>query len=124
MAIVGMKLVSHCGTFEIDKAEFTLEWVVFSTNQRDYTLAIALQGTIPPERDMDENGEAVGWYDPGVPYRLGNEWHNTCYAGNLAITNRTIIGGRGDFEIICNAYGITVERIWNRNPAVAYTFPD
>ena len=122
MAIIGTILVSHHGAFEIDKAEFTLEWLVFSDNIRHFAQAIALQGTIAPDENMiGPNGEAKGWYAPGVPYRLGDEWHSTCYAGNLEIAERTIIKGDGNFEIsVDDVNGIRFTIKSNGNKLIKY----
>jgi len=117
MAIVEMFLVNSEGMFGLDKKEYTLEWLVFSDNQRDFAQAIALQGTIADTAGMiGPKGEATGWYSPGTPYGLGNEWNDMCYAGAIEVRDRQIIRGSASSEINGDVFTITA----NKNPVIQW----
>jgi hypothetical protein len=51
-----------------------------------------------------------------LPYRLGNDYWETCYAGPLDVTDRKIIRGKGDWDIV----GITILPILNTEPLIRY----
>jgi len=118
MAIIDKYLIDSRGSFELDRKEFTLEWLVFADDILDHARSIANQGTIEPEEEMiGTDGKAKGWYAPGVPYRLGNERNDTCYAGNLEVYERRIIRGKGDFAILP---GFDFTPIFNGTPLIQY----
>jgi hypothetical protein len=87
----------------------SLEWIVFSDEINDFSIAIAQQGTlydtfdeqtqqvIPTE--MIVNGEAKGWLPPGTHYHIGNEYWLGAFAGALTVSDRKIICGTGDRKI-------------------------
>jgi len=117
MAIFDLYLTDSSGTFALDEKEIILEWLVFSDCIDDYSYAIVKQGTIASSAPMSEGGKAKGWYAPGTPYRLGNEWNNTCLGGKIEVYDRKIIRGSGDFEVMP---GITVFLKGNDNPVVMW----
>jgi hypothetical protein len=109
MALIGMYLTDISGTFELDRKEINLEWIVFSNNFFSGPVEIAIQGTINDDDNMifiDDAGQhrANGWYRPGHPYRFnGNgdegEWWNSSFAGQLEVGERKIIRGTGNYEL-------------------------
>ena len=118
MAIIDLRFNSTEGAFDMNVKDITLEWIVLSDSIQDFAWAVAVQGTVSPETSLvDSFGMPTGWHPPGTPYRFGNETIPDSYAGTLEVTNRTIIRGKGDFEI---GPGWVIVLRGNDNPVIKY----
>jgi hypothetical protein len=93
--IIEKILTNVTGSFNLDVKEVDLEWIVFSDTVADFSIAVAMQGTLPRGANMIQNGQAAGWLPPGDFYRLGNEWWTTCYAFGVDVSDRMLIGDGG-----------------------------
>ena len=111
-----IKLTSSSGAFGLDVKEYTLEWVILTHDVHDHATAIAIKGMVNPTMPLTQFGQAMGWYPPGTPYRIGNESNVVCYAGPIEVYGRKPIRGSGDFTI----RGVRIVRTQNAGPLVKW----
>ena len=114
MAIIEMYLLDSEGSFDLRHSETTLKWLVYSDTIDDYAQKIAIQGIT--NGPMIVNGQAMGWYYPGRPYKVGNDLDNDSYAGPIEVSHRKIIRGRGDFSI----QNLNIVKKYNDKPMVQW----
>ena len=111
-----IKLTGSRAVIDLDVKEHTLEWLIVSNQITDFAASIAAWGMVQPDMSLIVNGEPMGWYPPGTPYRIGNDHNDTCYAGMIEVYDREIIGGKGDYEID----GVVIRRIYNTAPLIKW----
>ena len=119
MAITHLFLRDTDGRFENDKREVTLEWLAFSDTMHDYARAVVNQGMVSGNLAGADH-RARGWSPLGAPYMLGNDFDDTCYAGQVEIIERKIIEGERDFKFVPDGVGIRIEEIFKGKPVIMW----
>jgi len=119
MAITGIILTDAQCTYGADDKELRFEWLVFSDSAADMPIHIAEQGIT--ENMLAPDGSANGWLAPGTACMFAEQEYADAVAGPVEVTDRKIIGGQGDFEIIINGLaGISIIPIFNQCPKIRY----
>ncbi|HBT77614.1 MAG TPA: hypothetical protein DEB39_11990 [Planctomycetaceae bacterium] len=99
--------------------EASVTFHVFSDEWRDGPFQIAYQGI--SDTIIDADGKVNGWLRRREMYRFGNDYDGRIGAAEIEVSERKIIDGDDEYEIVLNAAGVELKPNTGRTAIIRWT---